>query len=186
MFGICRQGFGLIEILVALAILALVGTLVVPAIWRTDPVKARRDIRAHLNELTGFAQQQAIISGHNHAVEFDIKQRIVKIMRVADKTTSDGKPTFEPIKSIAIKPDMVWPKNLEIKQFFLEGIDEMSRLLTGTTTRVWFFVLPDGMTQTVTLNIVDTKDGIRGKGKSVSWVLNPFSAQFKEYDAFQK
>lgn len=184
MSGRCKQGFGLIEILIALAIIALVGTTIVPRLWRADARQARRDLLAQLNELVGVTQQQAIITGLDHKVEFTFPA--IKILRATDKKSSEGNIIFEPVTGFALKSDMVLPKHIDIKQFLIDGVDEMTRFVGANTKTVWFFVASSGIAQPVILNMIDKKDGVpRGKGRQVSWVLNPFSAQFKEYNEFQ-
>jgi hypothetical protein len=42
------------------------------------------------------------------------------------------------------------------------------------------------MAQDVVMNFIDTKDTQDGKPLQVGLVLNPFTAQFKTYDTFQK
>lgn len=185
MSGRCKQGFGLLEIMIALAIVAIVGTTIVPRLWRTDARQERRNLLVQLNELMGYTQQQAVITGADHKVEFEFPK--IKIVRATDKRTSEGQPVFEPVTNFAVHPELSLPKHLEIKQFLIDGIDEMSRFVGGTTKRVWFFITSSGIAQPVILNMLDRKDGQRGgKGRSVGWVLNPFSAQFKEYNEFQQ
>ncbi len=47
--------------------------------------------------------------------------------------------------------------------------------------------MPDGLTQTVTMNFLDTKQlNAAGKPRQFGLVLNPFNAQFKVYDGFQR
>ena len=74
----------------------------------------------------------------------------------------------------------------QIKQFNIEGFDEMSRYGVGRkTTEMWFYIMPDGLTQEVTINALDTKDLKNNKPRPFSLVLSPFSAIFKYYDTFQ-
>ena len=57
----------------------------------------------------------------------------------------------------------------------------------GTTDNVWFFIIPDGLTQEVTINFVDYDDMLpNGDARQFGLVLNPFSAQFKLYDTFKQ
>lgn len=187
MLGTCKQGFSLVEVLVVLALIAVVGTVVVPTIWRTDPRQARHAVLGELNALIGLVQQRAVTTGKEHKIECDFKQGVITASHDSGKRTSEGKSIFEPLSGLVVKPEIAWPRHLQVKQFVVEGFDEMTRFAGAATTRIWFFVLPDGMTQAVTINLIDTKDIVRGgKGRQCGWVLNPFSAQFKEYDAFQE
>lgn len=185
MSGHCKPGISLIEIMIALAIIAVVGTTIVPRLWHTDARQERRNLLVQLNELIGITQQQAIITNTEHKVEFDLPT--IRVLRASDKRTSEGAPIFESVKNFVVRPDMTLPKNIDIKQFLINGIDEMSRFIGGNSKKIWFFISADGIAQPVIINMLDKKDRVRsGKAGSFSWVMNPFSAQFKEYDEFQQ
>ena len=79
---------------------------------------------------------------------------------------------------------MTWPDSIIIKQLLIEGFDEMKRFTGGKTETVWFYIVPDGMVQAVTINFLDKEQMIDGKPKPVGLVLNPFTAEFKVYHAF--
>lgn len=185
MSGSCRTGLGLIEVVITIAILALVGTIAVPLVLRKNPRQERHLALAKLNSLVSFAQRQAILTGKQQKIEFRFPN--VRLLSATDKKDSDGSPVYEPMKGAPVATEMTLAKNFEIKQFLIDGKDEMARFISATVKIVWFFVMPSGVTQAVVLNIIDKQDGPRGsKGRQVGWVLNPFSAQFKEHDEFQK
>jgi hypothetical protein len=56
----------------------------------------------------------------------------------------------------------------------------------GKTTRIFFYVIPEGLSQEVTINFIDKKDSIDGRARMIGLVLNPFTVQFKVYDRFAK
>jgi hypothetical protein len=62
----------------------------------------------------------------------------------------------------------------------------MAKFTKSKTEEMWFYVIPGGMAQDVIINFIDTKDLYNNAPRSVGLVLNPFSAQFKIYDTFQK
>ena len=64
--------------------------------------------------------------------------------------------------------------------------DMMAKYARSKSGSVWFYIIPEGMTQDVVLNFIDTNDAYDGHPRQVGLVLNPFTAQFKEYDEFQK
>jgi hypothetical protein len=51
---------------------------------------------------------------------------------------------------------------------------------------LWFFLVPEGLAQQVTINMIDTVDTFDDKPRHIGLVLNPFLMQFKVYDAFAK
>ena len=63
----------------------------------------------------------------------------------------------------------------------------MARIVGGTTQRVWFYLMPQGLAQSVVINMIDRSDTTKvPKGQPVGLVLNPLSVQFRAYNAFQQ
>jgi len=178
------SGFTLIEILVAIALIAIMATVVIPNLRPRDPVKERQSFIARLNALTRMAWHGTLSTGKTHQIFVDLEQRKVQLKIDTGKTDSQADPIFEPVKGSFINTALTWPKNLEIKNFAIEGYDEMER--TGPAGKLWFFVVPGGLAQAVTINMIDSNDKVGGRARTVGLVLNPFSAQFKTYDTFQK
>lgn len=187
MFGTYKKGFTLIEILVAIAIIAVMATVVIPNLMPRRPEKERKDILAKLDALTRLAWYNALTKQKTHKVLFDFDKKRVSLEVETDKKDSDGNPLFEPVKTGGyIKSSFVWPKHLDVKNFYVEGFDEIGKRSDRGAGQVWFFVIPDGLAQQVTINFLDMLDRPQGKPRSIGLVLNPFLAQFKEYDTFQK
>lgn len=180
------KGFTLIEILVVIALIGLLTTIVVPAFKRRSPHEERRSFIAQLNSLTRFSWQQALITRKLQAVVFDMKKRHVRVEQ-STGAVKDGKPQLEQIKRAYIRTSLELPKQLQIQNFIIEGFDEMSRFGARPTEEVFFYIVPDGLTQAVTINLIDTKDlNAAKKPRQVGLVLNPFTAQFTTHASFQK
>ena len=62
----------------------------------------------------------------------------------------------------------------------------MTKFSRSKTASVWFYIIPEGMVQNVVINMTDTKDVRDNQARPVGLILNPFSAQLKIYDSFQK
>lgn len=187
MFGTSKSGFTLIEILVAMAIIALVATIVVPNLWRQTAGHGRQQFVRSLNALCALGSQQALVTGKTHKVEFDFQKATVALQAATGQRNEKGEPGYGPVKGAYLKTSFTWAPNLEIKNFIVEGFDEMSKFVSGRTTAAWFFITPGKFAQAVTINLVDTKDTLsRNKPRPLGLVNNPFTAQFKEYDTFQK
>lgn len=189
MRGNCKNGFTLFEILIALALIALLGTVIVPNLTTRVPAAERKAFVANLNALVGFAWQQALITNKLHKVSVDLGKKLISVS-VRSDAPADSKQKdepFEPIKQANIKTSLVWPDNLVVKNFYIEGFDEAARYGSGRKMEeTWFFIVPEGLAQDVVINITDTKDRSRGRPKQIGLVLNPFTAQFKEYGTFQQ
>jgi len=180
-----RPGFSLIELLVAIALLGAMAALIIPNLQRKGPKQERKQFVVRLNMLAAFARQQAIVSNKIQRLGFDLSSKRVALMQATGKKDAKGKPLFLPVKRAYIKTTVAIPASFSFKQFFIEGYDEIAR--HGKAKSIWFFIVPDGLSQSVVINFVNTKEKIApGKFKSVGLVLNPFMVQFKAYDTFQK
>lgn len=179
----CRRGFSLIELLIAMLIVAMMTAAVIPFMQRMQLGYERNQFIAHVDSLVQTAWQQAIMTGKVHRILFTFAERTAVIERDITKSALAKKLEFEPV--VLANATMSWPSSIEIHQFIIEGFDEMKRSAEGRSKTVWFYLIPDGMTQAVIINAVDKDERINNKPKPFSLVLNPFLAQFKVYDAFQ-
>lgn len=182
-----RPGFSLLEILIAVAIVGIFAAVAIPNFGRMMPYYQREQFIAQLNGLVQCAWQQALTTRSVCKVDFNIKNReVALLLQKLGEQDKNGDPVFAPIKTAYLKTTIRIPEQIDIKQFFIEGFDEMTRSSTKNSTNAWFFVVPDGLTQLVTINLVDTKDLFDNKPRQIGLVLNPFHAQFAVYDSFQK
>lgn len=182
-----NQGFTLIEILVAIAIIGLMATVVVPNLFGPTASRERKSYIAKVNGLLFLGWRQALITHKIHQITFDIKKKKVHVDVVEGMDSSD-KPKTAPVKIDYLQTSIEWPEQFELKNFYIEGTDEVKQNLGNKTVEeYWFYIMPDGIAQDVTINIIDTKDVLPdGSPRPVGLVLNPFSVQLKEYDTFQK
>ncbi len=185
--GMHKSGFTLLEILIAIAIIAVMAVVIVPNLGPRKAAKEREAFVAKLNQLTQFAWQHALTQNVLHKVVFDFKKKSVFVEQATQAKDAQGQPKFEAVQITYLPTQTAWPENLHIKNFFIEGYDEMKRFAGRDTGESWFFVVPDGLTQKVTLNIIDVADRDQNdRPRKVGLVLNPFNAQFKAYDTFKK
>lgn len=183
--GVNKPGIGLVELMLAIALLGVVAAIVVPNLTKKNPKEVRKRFFISLNAFTKFAWQKAVITGKVQRVEFDLDAKRVTMMESSGKLDQEGKPGFQPVRSDYIKTTLKIPATFSFKNFYVESFDEMARSTVSETGAVWFYIVPEGLSQSVIINLVDISDKVGGKGRPVGLVLNPFSAQFKVYDVFK-
>lgn len=182
-----RSGFSLLEIMVAILIIGLMAAIVSPNLGRKKPTYERQRFLGNLNALVRLAAQQASATGKLHRLYFDFERNKVTVEMKAEEKNDKGEQVFKPMKAPYLHSSLTWPKYYWPQNFFIEGVDELSSEGSmSTKKKVWFFIMPDGLAQDVIINIIDRNPAYRGKSKQIGLVMNPFSAQFKIYDNFQK
>ena len=172
--------------MVVIGIISLLATMIVPALRNLMPRSERKQFIADLNGLTAFAWRNALVTNKIHIISFN--GRNVSVSAVAPGETEKdalGQPKSSPVRVPYLKSSLVMPNSLEIQQFIIEGIDEMANK-ERKTFKAWFFIMPNGLTQEITINLVDKKDRVAAGARRVGLVLNPFTAQFAVYDEFKK
>ncbi len=179
MFGKSNKqvGFSFIEIIVVIAIIGVMATIVVPNLLQQAPGYKRKQFFTELNSLMAITWEHALSTNQLHRVVFDFDARTIKI-EVETKQDEKGKTTFQDVSGVYRKTTYTWDKNLEIREFIIEGLKENKKI-----DKIWFFVTAQGLGQDVIINIVDVSEQ---KEIPLGLVLNPFTVQFKVYDTFQK
>jgi prepilin-type N-terminal cleavage/methylation domain-containing protein len=179
-----KQGFTLIEIVVAIAIIGFVATILVPNLFAPTAAKERKNFIAAINGLLYLGWQQALITHKIHIATFNLHKKKA-YLEVVQNIENPSNPKAVPI-AINYQPTSIdWPEQFEVQNFYIEGSDEKSR---GAAQNVFFFyIMPDGLAQDVIINLYDTKDVLPdGSPRPVGLILNPFSVQLKEYDTFKR
>ena len=171
------KGFSLLELIIVIAIIALMGVIAIPQ-FSKERTKAIDTLFVSLNALTRAAYNDAHITGALHRIVFDLAHDQASIERATDKKTASGDLIFEPVNSRYIKNSISWPEMLLMSNFYIKKTDELQG---AKTTKVWFYINPDGVSQQIIINFLDQEHN-----KAWSFVLNPFTVQFKKYDEFQK
>lgn len=186
MHGICnKSGYTLLELMVAMLVIGLIASILSPSLFtRRIPRYERDQFVARLNSLVSTAVQQSILERAVHSIEFDFKKRIAALKRAPYSGAKAD--DFESVQGLGSAGYYEWPEQFSIKQFIVEGKDLMKSFARKETGEAWFFIVPEGLTQEVTINFIDTNDTIEGEARKVGLVLNPFTAQFKVYENFQK
>lgn len=189
MFGSKKPGFTFIELVVVLAIVAVLAVTILPNFKRLWPGYQRREFVDYMNSLMQITWHNAIVTNKLHKVNFDLEKRKIWVEMQSDlKPNAQGDIPFVAIQSPYMKTTYEWQdETFDFKNFYIAKRDEISLTLKNKSGKIWFFITPEGLAQPVILNIIDLKEATQGqRGTEFSLVLNPFLAQFKLYDTFQR
>ncbi len=159
-------------------IIGLMATIVIPNLQQRLPGYQRKAFLSELNNLLALGWQNSLITQKVHRVFFDTKKRIIKLEIEDPAVVTTG---FKSVPQTFRKTYYEIPPSIEIKDFFLDGVNEYRPDREVLT--FWFFIVPEGMSQEVVMNMIDTSGTPQ---VHIGLVLNPFTVQLKEYDTFQK
>lgn len=185
MSGTTKSGFTLIELMVVIAIIALMAAAVVPRLG-VRPLQRRMQFATDLSALIGLGWQQALMTNTFHRITFDFEKRQFTLQ--ADESAGqDQKEVFKEVKNPYFISTQSIDDAFTIKQFFIEGYDEVQRFVGKKLQKVYFFIVPEGLVQPVIINLVDNNDlDEKGRGRQFGVVVNPFSGECVYHDSFQK
>jgi prepilin-type N-terminal cleavage/methylation domain-containing protein len=176
-----KPAFGLLELLIVIAIMALLLTIAVPQFSSFIPHYKRTEFFNRFNALTQAGILRSLKNKKFHTITFDLEKGLIILEEWSD--TEKAKKAL-PHESLLTKPCPI-PKNIEIKQIFIEGFDEIGKYLGNKkAARIWFFISPEGKTQSVIVNAIDQSNN--ENPHTLSLILNQFLGQFELYDTFQK
>jgi prepilin-type N-terminal cleavage/methylation domain-containing protein len=181
-----KTGFTLIEILIAIALIVIIGLIAVPIL---RPSAKANERSLFITRLNGLLRTAVLIGEKNHTLQrvvVDLDKKIVRLESESLTKNEQGESVFEPTKGLSSRRELAWPRFLTVQNFYIEGFDEMENVRGKSQGALWFFITPEGLAQDVIINMIDTKDTHKGKPATVGLVLNPFCVQFEEYDTFQK
>lgn len=173
-----KLGFSLLEIIIAIAIIGVMAMIVVPRL-RFRGGNALDALVDKIATLTNSGYERAIMTGKLHRVFFSFKEHpYVELQIARDKKASDTEQKFEKAATEYATVSFDWDERFVVKNFYIKGFDEAAK---GNLNDAWFYILPEGMSQEIVINIVDETTG-----DERGLVLNPFHVKFTMYDTFQK
>lgn len=163
-----QSGISLIEIIIAIALIGVMAMLVLPRFSRRG-MSERDHILHEINLLLRTAQTNALLTGSTHKVIFNLKDSSISL-----EQEKDG--AFIPVK-ISYLPTTTWDPSYKLTQFIVKGKDAIREGEGVRTSQVWFFIMPDGFSQEVTLTFHNEETH-----ETFSFILNPFIAQLRNVE----
>lgn len=173
------DGFTFIEIVVVMMIIAILGAITIPRLFRKrgDP---RKTFATQLNALTLSAWRGATETQTVHRIVFDFRKGEVRVERASRAGPLESYVTeqFVPTSTAWGKVRFDIDPQLVIRNVIIEGKDVVAG---GDMNDCWFFIDPDEAAQETTIVIGEEKEI-----GNMTLVLNPFTKQFSEYEGVVK
>lgn len=175
--GQVAKGFTLIELLIVILIIGIMGSVLAP---RLAPRTARTEREAfieQLNSLNRVALTQAITTQHLHQIFWDLEHHKIEIRKHTGGYDRAGDPECKPVQIPYGMQSVMIPERFIVKQFSIEGINELAG--AKKTKQVWFYIVPDGIAQQVTVVFIDTHEDVTDAEKKLTLILNPFTVWYE-------
>lgn len=176
-----NSGFSLLELLVVMFLIGLMTTFAFQVYKNVKPAYKQEQFVDNVRTLLAIAWQGALATGKIHRLYFDLEKRVM-LVEMQTNDPYEEKEVFGPVARAYDQAQFTWPNSIVFKQFFIQGFDSMYK--PGIKTEaIWFYIMPDGMVQEIIMNIEEVTDHSK---LPLSIVINPFTAQLRTYDTFQK
>lgn len=177
-----QPGISFIEILVILLLISIATSFVIPRFLSNKPRAAQKKFFTEFSTLLSDTVFQAVTNKTVYQIYFDLNKQIIMIKKYNPKIMTDNKHLkFEPIPKDVFKNQISLPSTFSIKNFFVQDKDEFTSGMKMDDA--WFYVMPDGNSQAVIINMNDDSDDRETK---FSITINPFYSQVTLHDTFQK
>lgn len=177
-----QSGISLIEILVVLLLMSLMMTFAIPRFMSSQKGRTKKLFFNEFATLVSETMRQAVVTKKIHQIFWDIDHKKIIVKVYDEKTNEPSKhKKFKTLPDKTFASTMNIPESFLIENFFIQGGDEAA---PGKTMHdVWTYIMPDGTSQNVIINIQDSQE--TGNNR-FSIIINPFFSQVKLHDSFQK
>ena len=174
-----RNGFTFIELMVAIVIIGIMATFIVPPFFRqaAPPIDT---FASELNNLIRTGILDAIETDRVHRIYFDfVKTRIsleTATKKVADADLKSAR--YVAVQSVAAPTVVDLPEDdvLRVVHFYIGATEERMPL-----NFIYFFIGADGTVQDVTIVLLDVETKL-----TKTLMINPFSGQLVIYEGSRK
>ena len=157
-------------------------SFVIPKLFTSRPGMTKKRFFSEFSTLLANTQFQAILNKKVHQVFFDFNHHQIIIKQYNPQINEKNKHSqFEPVPKNLFDSQIKLPQDFIIRNFFIEKTDEIKSGIK--IDDAWFYIMPDGSSQPVIINIDDDSDGLEAK---FSISINPFYSQATLHDIFQK
>lgn len=177
-----KSGISFIEILVLLLLISIMTSFVIPRLFTNRAGMTKKRFFSDFSTLIADTVFQSIINKKVYQVFFDFDHHQVIVKQHNPKIDEKKKEAqFESVPKNLFNSQIYLPESFRIRNFFIEKNDEIKP--GAKTNDAWFYIMADGTSQPVIINIDDDSDGHEVK---FSISINPFYSQATLHDTFQK
>ena len=172
--------------MLVIIVIGIVAGIGIPTLQQLMPGAGRREFASRFNQLVSVAWQNALQKNKVHRIWVDIEKRMMRVEVETDEITATGEPKFVPLEGVYVETTYKIPENITLKQFYVEGEEKIQQRGVKVEA-VWFYIVPDGLSQDVIINFFDTREkDNEGNPAKGSLVVNPFTSQTRVYGTYQK
>lgn len=177
-FGILRKNkaFSILELIFVVAIMGLMATIFIPNLAWYKKKELDKQFISGINYLTQLGWDRATLTNTNHRILFDFNNQTISL----EKQNGEN---YQKLDDTYFDTEVEF-NGIDVKNFFINGIDEM--VLKGDEIKkdtIWFYIVPNGITQNVTINYDFDFDQ---RTTENSLVINPFLAKFSWMPEYAK
>ena len=176
-----KPAFSFIEVIVGLLLIAVLGSFVLPNIFRKNEDAQTRAFISDFESLMHTAVIAAMQEEKVVQVYFDVLNKSI-FLQIQDPESihQDIHLRFIPLQKKSTK--ITVPDWLTLQEFYVGDIDEGAR---GPLKLVWMYVMPNATAQPVIINFANEHPEL-ARDKKLSFVINPFLGQVSTFYEFQK
>ena len=178
-----QTGISFIEILVVLLLMSLFMSLAIPRFFSSQKGRAKKQFFTEFSTLVADSMYQAMTSHKIHQIFWDLQRHQIEV-KIYDTTaeSKDKHQQFKPVTPDVFHSTMKIPESFIVHNFYIQqGEDEIKP--GETKNAIWTYIMPDGTSQQVTINIQDENET---DNNQFSITINPFYSQVSLHDSFQK
>jgi len=176
-----KPAFSFIEVVVGLLLIAILGSIALPNIFRKNEMAQTRAFITNFENLMHTAVMTAMQEEKVVQVYFDVTNKTI-LLQIQDFATinKDIHKQFIPLQKKYAK--LMIPDWLTIQNFYIGDIDECAG---KALQKVWFYVMPNAICQSVVINFANEHPDL-ARDKELSLAINPFLGQVSSLYEYKK
>lgn len=177
------QAFSLIEILVVVAIMAIIATTTFPRMLKQGSDTKFPHVLGELNNLAFYARQEAILQRKVFRLSFQVNTQTPDVIVIESEEKDKEKPgktIFKPYEGLGFQAKYELPKEIKINAVYQQGKEQLE-LNKGKVA--YCYIIPDGIMEDLLVRMTRTFDKDEEKA---SFKIRPFLGNFEFFESWIK